>query len=49
MSVLTVHVEGDVGAERADHIIVRRLAREYSVEVTSLEILQTQNVFNAAF
>jgi hypothetical protein len=49
VQVLTVHVETDVCGERADNVIVRRLAREHSVEVTSLELLQTQNIFNAAF
>jgi hypothetical protein len=49
MWILTVHVEGDVSGERADDVVVRRLAREHSVEVTSLELLQTQDVLNAAF
>jgi hypothetical protein len=47
--VLTVHVESDVGGERADHVIVGRLAGENGIEMTSLQLLHVQNVSDAAF
>jgi hypothetical protein len=48
-SVLTVHVESDVGCKRADHIVVGRLACKHIVEVMSLQFLQEQHVSDAAF